>query len=64
MSVKRKEIGFVNVDISVSDTEFRLWACNWSGVSVLRIKAVGKVHYNKELNEIIVTGKARKKAGM
>lgn len=57
--IRTKKFGFVNVEISVSDEEIHLWACNRNGINVLRIKAVGKVHCTKELNDIIVTRKLR-----
>lgn len=54
MKVDRKEFGMVNVEITVSDNELRLWACNENGESVLRIKAQGKVHCTEEMSSIIV----------
>jgi len=56
--VGRKEFGVLNVVVSVSDNEVRVWGCDSKkGISVFRVKAVGKVHSNKELTEIVVMPK-------
>lgn len=54
MKVDRKKYGFVNVEITVSDNELRLWACDENGQNVLRIKAQGEVHCTEDVNDIIV----------
>jgi len=52
--VKRKEFGLVNLVVSVSDEEVRVWACSEKGVSVFRLKVNGRVFKSSSLDNIIV----------
>ena len=56
--VVSKTFGIINVEVTASDNEVRVWGCNPNtGMCVFRIKAMGKAHFNKELTEIVVVPK-------
>ena len=57
-NVVRKKLGILNVEMTVSDNEVRIWGCDpKKGISVFRVKAMGKVRFNKELADIMVVPK-------
>jgi hypothetical protein len=56
--VVSKKFGTINVEVTASDNEVRVWGCSpKTGMCIFRIKAVGKAHFNRELTEIVVVPK-------
>lgn len=54
--IERKDFGFLNLEVTKSDNEVRVWASSIGGINQFRLKATGKVHA-ATIADIVVTSK-------